>query len=113
MEENEQVRSQEPQGDAPTLNNASPATGHKPIGPAVGIIVIIAILLLGGIYFWMQARDEVQYGDQPYTDALPGADSKVQALQQQSSSDKVSDIEADLQSTDLDNLDAELNSVTF
>ena len=64
-------------------------------GPIIGVIVIIAIVILGGFYFWSQRA---------------GNDAAIDEINTQSGSDEASAIEADLNATDIENLDAELNA---
>lgn len=65
-----------------------------PSGPVIGLIVILAIIILGGLYFWNQrAGNEIlEYDD----------------INTQSEADNTTSIEADLDATDIENLDAEL-----
>jgi len=64
-------------------------------GPVIGAIVILAIIILGGLYFWSQRA---------------GNDTVIDEINTQSGSDETSAIEADLDATDIENLDAELNA---
>lgn len=68
-------------------------------GPIIGVIIILAIIILGGLYFWGQ-----RVGDEAMTDKA------VESINMQSNSDAAAAIEADLESTDIENLDAELNA---
>lgn len=90
---------------------------EKSIGPAIGIIVIIVIIILGGLYFWGQRlaqKPAPVVEQQPQTqqevpEVTPGAD--INQLQNQSSSDDLNSIQADLNTTDLNNLGTEVNSI--
>lgn len=65
-------------------------------GPIIGAIVIIAAVVLGGLYFWGQrAGNEVITDD---TNVQTGADDSAAA------------IEADLNTVDIENLDAGLDA---
>ncbi len=68
-------------------------------GPVIGIIVILVIIILGGLYFWGQreGNDEV-------------LNEELDAINLQSDSDEVDTIEADLNATDIENLDSEMNA---
>lgn len=85
---------------------------EKSIGPAIGIIVIIALIVLGGLYFWgerlesKKVQNETLRTEETIT---PGAD--LEQMQTQSTSDESSAIEADLEATDIDNLGTEMNSI--
>ncbi len=69
-------------------------------GPVIGVIVILAIIILGALYFWSQRADN---------EALM-TDEVVESIDLQSDSDAAAAIEADLDATDIENLDAELNA---
>lgn len=95
-----------------------PVSGERSVGPAIGIIVIIAVIVLGGLYFWGQraerekatpAQTEATTSNQ--TSQTSGADADIQAMNTQSSSDDVSSIEADLNSTNLSSLGSETTSI--
>ncbi|MDP3875128.1 MAG: hypothetical protein Q8Q22_01245 [bacterium] len=68
-------------------------------GLVVGAIVILAIIILGGLYFWSQ-----RVGEKVSTDEV------IENINQQNNSDEAATIEADLDATDIENLDAELNA---
>jgi len=70
-------------------------------GAIVGAIIVVIILVVGGLYFW---------GKQLSTDT-DTTDPQLEALQNTSASDEVADIEADISTTELDNLDAELGDI--
>lgn len=69
--------------------------GGSSAGPIIGAIVILAILILGGLYFWSQRS---------------GNDAVIEEINTQTNSDAAAAIEADLNATDIENLDAELNA---
>ncbi len=64
--------------------------------PIMGIIVIIVVIILGGYYFWSQRATDQDVVTDP--------------ILLQNDSDVSSTIEADLEATDIENLDAELNA---
>ncbi|MDP3875217.1 MAG: hypothetical protein Q8Q22_01740 [bacterium] len=64
-------------------------------GLVIATIVIIVIIILGGLYFWNQRA---------------GNDAVVDEINTQNNSDESSAIEADLNATDIESLDAELNA---
>lgn len=81
-------------------------------GPIFAIIVIIILLALGGLYYFTEGVEQVQDTQQEET-----GDETVDALMQQGDSDEIADIEADLDATDLsevedilDDIDAELEA---
>ncbi len=87
------------------------------LGPIVGILIIVLLLILVGLYLWgnMLSREPVVgydapqiINDEPETN---NTDADIQALKTQSSSDEIDTIEADIESTNLENLDKELNAI--
>ncbi|OHA89620.1 MAG: hypothetical protein A3C70_02595 [Candidatus Zambryskibacteria bacterium RIFCSPHIGHO2_02_FULL_43_14] len=78
------------------INAGTEENSGSSIGPIIGIIVILAIIILGGLYFWNQRADVT--------------DQTVESINTQNVSDEAAAIEADLNATDIENLDAELNA---
>lgn len=89
-----------PNPNQPVTPHPAPAGNHEgSVGPAVATFIILAVIILGGIYFWSQRGEQ----------AVPAENNEASQIEAQSTSDAISDIEADLNATDLENLDAELN----
>lgn len=65
-------------------------------GLKLAAIVILIIVVLAGLYFWSQRSDSAE-------DAL-------ESIETQGTSDDAASIEADLDATDVENLDAEFNA---
>jgi len=86
-------------GEENNVNVGGEGENGSPAGPVIGIIVILAIIILGGLYFWSQR--EVSDTN------LEGV---IDDINMQSDADDASSIEADLDATDIENLDAELNA---
>lgn len=74
------------------------ASQSNSIGPAITGVVILAVVIFGVLYFWSQ-RDTTESLNQ-----------QVDTIRVQGESDSVSDLETDLNSTDVENLDAELDA---
>ncbi|NQV88170.1 MAG: hypothetical protein HQ402_01255 [Parcubacteria group bacterium] len=74
----------------------------KPIGPAVGVIIILALIVIGSIYFWNQRVVENKN-----MQATTTPEALIEQLKDQSNSDELNSIEADLNATDLSGLDTE------
>jgi|SRR3989344_6616143 len=72
----------------------------KSIAPLLSVIVILALIVVGGLYFLKERSAQETYV--PPTDQ---SDSITTSLNQQSSADDLSSIEADLNATNVDNLD--------
>jgi len=79
--------------------------GGTSAGPIIGIIIILAIIILGGLYFWSQRIEDVIT-----TDDTMMTDEILNSINTQNSTDDTSSIETDLNSTDIENLDSELNA---
>ena len=99
------------ENEAPNLAQESPET--KNTGSIIAIIIIVAIIIIGGLYFWGEKINNATKEDTGATteEILSTPDEKTESLKKQGTSDSISDIDADLNSTDLDNLDAELQNI--
>ncbi|MDP3763932.1 MAG: hypothetical protein Q8Q92_04845 [bacterium] len=84
----------------PEQNNMNVGGGESSSGGSagliIGVIVILAIVILGGLYFWGQRANN--------------SDAVTDTISTPSTSDEAAVIEADLNTTDIENLDAELNA---
>ena len=67
------------------------------MGTIIVGIIILAIVILVGLYFWGQRA----------TDNMVNT---TESIEMQDSSDETSSIEADLDATDIETLDAEMNA---
>jgi len=87
---------------------------EKHTGGAIGAIIIVIILAVGGLYYWGKQINERQV---TVNDAMTAEeiannpDARTEILGAQGSSDEVLDIEADLDATNLEGLDAELDAI--
>ncbi|MFA7216497.1 MAG: hypothetical protein WC095_00725 [Candidatus Paceibacterota bacterium] len=83
------------------------------IGSIIGTIIIIALIILGGLYFWGK-KIENSRNAQELTSEDVMTDEEIAAesdsIKQTNSSDSIQSIETDLSATNIDNIDAELNS---
>jgi len=87
-------------------NMGASTTGTKEgsVGPVIGTIIILAVIVLGGLYFWGQrASDKVMNEAQ--------VNETVQNITTQGQSDEAAVIEADLNATNIDNIDSELDGI--
>ncbi|MEK7117048.1 MAG: hypothetical protein AAB837_02700 [Patescibacteria group bacterium] len=71
----------------------------KSIGPLIAVIIILTLIVVAGLYFLKTRSDQ-----NIYTPTETG-DNITTSLNQQSASDNLNSIEADLNATDLNNLD--------
>jgi cytoskeletal protein RodZ len=86
---------------------------HVALGPILGIFLIVLVIILGGLYLWGASLDQQTQGDQTRViennePETPRAQADAQILGTVSSSDSLEAIETDVESTNLDSLDAEL-----
>ena len=96
---------QNPAGAPEVVSTDLPENPKRQYGPLIGIIIIVALLGLGGLYFWgMQLmRDDSDAQEillQDDTDPI------TEDLRTQDESDEVDSIEADLEATSIENLDS-------
>lgn len=106
----------------PTPNPApmpsmTPMHEERALGPAIGVVIIIFVLVLGGLYFWGQRMNAARIAEeQAKADMMAPVqkdqtDPQVQQLQTQSSSDSLGSIDADLKATNTTNLGTEVNGM--
>ncbi|MBX4200070.1 TrbC/VirB2 family protein [Candidatus Parcubacteria bacterium] len=100
MEPNNQPNYQMPQSPAPQRPNYNmPAPHHESSwGPIAATVIILAVIILGGLYFWGQRNS-----------TAPTPDSNSSSVNQSSPLNSTS-IQTDLNNTDTNNLDAEINA---
>ncbi len=67
-------------------------------GPLISVIIILALVVIGGLYFLKERMSRDTY-------VAPAEDNISAQLETQSDSDDLNSIEADLNATDVDNLD--------
>jgi len=72
--------------------------GKKSMGPLVAVIIILALIIIGGLYFLKERSSQPAYVPTTTSDNL------TDSLNTQSSSDELNSIEADLKATDLNTL---------
>lgn len=103
---------------------AEEANGEKPshLGAVLGALIVILVLLLGGLYLWGTTLNKYEpiptvtpterpTPEQNNEPESTKAEAEVKTMQTVSTSDEISAIEADIDSTNLDELDAELNAI--
>lgn len=76
----------------------NPIVGEKSSsGLTIAAVVILIIVVLAGLYFWIERSDNQ-------------TEEAMEAIETQSTSDDAASIEADLEATDVENLDMEFNA---
>jgi len=95
-------------------------TAH--LGAILGILIVILVLILAGLYLWGMTMTEEPYVEEAPVVTRPApeennepestnAEAEVETMGALSTSNSIEAIEADLESTDLDSLDAELDTI--
>lgn len=87
-------------------------TKSKSVGPVIGLIIILALILLGGIYFYSTRSDNtpIPVEQDGGIGATPET-TDTAAIESQSTSDDTSSIEADLETTNMDSLDSDFKEL--
>jgi hypothetical protein len=86
-----------------TVPNMTPEEKGGGAGSMIATVVVVVIIIIGAIYFWNARSVEAP--------AVDDTASVVEGITNVSTSDETADIEADLNSTELDELNAELNAI--
>lgn len=99
----------------PVSTSITPQKNESSIGSIIGTIIVIAIIILGGLYFWGKRIDEAKLKqDLVITEEeVPAAQTsdenlEANAIKSVSASDDVTSLEAELNATNFDGLSAEL-----
>ncbi|HEC30487.1 MAG TPA: hypothetical protein ENI66_00540 [Candidatus Yonathbacteria bacterium] len=86
-------------------------SGEQP-GGKIGVVIIVIVFIIGGLYYWGKNINNKQVQELQNVEKIVNTpDKSTQTLEKQSSSNKVSAIENDLNATNLNGLDAELNDI--
>ncbi|MEI6843305.1 MAG: hypothetical protein WCK48_02250 [bacterium] len=80
------------------------------IGSTVGTIIIIALIVLGGLYFWGKRIEESKNIQQMTSDTTQTTadQSEAAVIKTLTPDDEISSIEQDLKNTNVDSLGSEL-----
>lgn len=89
---------------------------HAHLGPMLGALILLVVIILEGLYLWGQSltktdpafQERVIINNEPET---PRAVADAQILETLSPSDDLGAIEADLNSTNLDSIDADMTTI--
>lgn len=94
--------------------------GESKIGPIIGIIIVVIVLIIGALYFWGQKLNnqttEVKTETVSTTENAVVADEETDAtvanLKAQSNSDDLTSISNDLNATVITSVDADLQKAS-
>lgn len=105
--QNEQYREEKPQS-----TRAEERNEKKSIGPIIGMVIILVIIIFGGLYYWGgQIKNQKEQENVTSEEILEQKDPALEALEIQNSSNEIKDIEVDLDLTNLEGLDKELENI--
>jgi len=91
----------------PITPSSHEETGNKSsVGPIIGSVVVVLVIVLGGIYLYGE-RLKDKINEEAPVENIKAEDQATNSLEQQGSSDSLSEISADLQASDFNGLDAE------
>lgn len=81
------------------------------IGGVIGTIIILSLIILGGLYFWGKRIEESKAKQDLVADSIPeqATTEETTIVTELGESDDLDSIEAELNATNLDGLDSELN----
>lgn len=77
-------------------------------GPIIAIIIIVALLIMGGLYVWKK----VMPAENIFRQSGMTVDPVINSFAKQGSSDEISEIRRDLSATSIEALDQGLDSIT-
>ncbi len=98
-----------PSSNQNPLPPQEPAEHHGSLGPIVGVVVIIALLMFGGLYFWGAQLNNDNDDQVPYIPEESAAP-PINDNSDLSSSDGVAAIDSDIAATDMAELEASLDA---
>ncbi len=95
----------------PNESQDSPSLERAPVGPIIAAIVVVAVLAIGGLYYWGNQANEVAQEEVGTLPEQPQESApSPEALQQVSDQTDLDTIESELQ-FDVQQLDAELQNL--
>jgi hypothetical protein len=81
--------------------NTNSGQGGGSAGPVIGAVILLAVIVVGGLYFWSQRGP---------SEADIETSELIEDINTQSQSDDTASIETDLEATDLEVIDVEFNA---
>lgn len=105
-----------PENDVETLTPENlNETHHTKLGPILGVLILILVLILAGLFLWGRTMNEpVTPVETPIVNNEPETTRAVadqQIFETLSPSDELDAIDADISATNLDSLDTELGTI--
>lgn len=89
-----------------TLGNSKKENGGE-VGPILGIIIVLIVLVSGALYFFFQKIEKIRENGpaESAREILEEKDSITENLKSQSKSDSISAIKKDIEETNLNNIE--------
>ncbi len=87
---------------------------HARIGAVLGVLILILVLILGGLFLWgsmLAEKEDALPAIENNEPETPRAEADAQILETVSTSDELDAINADLESTNLDSIDSDLQAI--
>ncbi len=90
---------------------------HSHLGPVLGVLLLLLVVVAAGLYLWgAELQKDVANQEAPRDiinnePETPRAEADIQILETLSTSNEIGAIEADIMSTNLDTLDADIAAV--
>jgi len=114
MEEQNQNQEYRPEETTQETQGAT-TPEKKQTGSIIGSIIVIIVIIIGGLYFWgtrsTTPTDVIETPSVNPGEEVPMQDPIGDALKNTSNSDELGDIEADLNATDINSVDGDVNSI--
>ena len=97
----------EPNTSAESNTTAASVAAKSSSGPIIGTIVIITLIVIGGLYFWMQEPKDTMAN----LPLIPGDSTADESwMPPATTSDEAAAIEAELNATNMDTFEAQTNA---
>lgn len=90
------------------FNSSEKNSEAKSTGPVIGSVIIILVLIIGALYFWGAKLNKEQ--NQTPGELMEAYDPTLTELEGQNSSDDMESIRSDLEASQFDDIDAELDA---
>jgi uncharacterized protein HemX len=116
--ENENITPTPAENIPPMQTPTAITPANKSSGALIGTIIVIVILVLGGFYLWsinIQPKIDQQFApiteEQQAIQETTTANATIEQLNTQSPSDSTASIESDLNATNLNGIDTNLQAI--
>ena len=116
MDETTPMAQETPQGEPAPMHDEQPAPApheKRSMGPVIGSIIIIAVIVIGGLYLYGQQVVKNEGAGMTAEEIEAQADPELEELQEQGISTDLDSIESDLDANSFDDIDAELGDLDW